>query len=283
MEIKTLKGVEIHHILEAFNSSFTNYFIPLQFTQEQLQTRLEKYNVDLDLSLGVFRDEQLLAFILHGVDIEDGKRAIYNAATGVIPSERSKGLTQKMYDFIVPILKDQNFEYSILEVISENNAALKSYANSGFIPTRELLCYYGDPTITKENQQVEIRQMEVYDWDLMKSFWDIIPSWQNSQNSMDRIQNSVLSLGAYLENQLVGYVIYQPKSKRIPQIAVSKSHRQKGIASRLIQEILKSNEPSLSIINVDKKGENINVFLEKIGLKNDIQQIEMKLDLNASI
>lgn len=280
MEIKTLKGIEITDILQAFNSSFTNYFIPLQFTEEQLLFRLDKYNVDLDLSIGVFRDDELLAFILSGVDNSfDGKKAIYNAATGVIPSERSKGLTQKMYDFITPILKAQNFEYSILEVISENKAALRSYGNSGFKEVRELLCYYGNPIVSAKNLEIEIKEMEKNDWGLMQSFWDINPSWQNSPNSINRMQQNVISLGAFLENKLLGYLIFHPENNRLPQIAVSKDFRNKGIATSLIHEIIKNHGPDLSVINVDKNGESINEFLVKIGLKNDIQQIEMKLDL----
>lgn len=281
MEIKTLKGTDTKEILHAFNSSFTDYFIPLQFTLEQMESKMIKDNVDLDLSIGVFKENTLLAFILNGVDQLNGKKVIYNSGTGVIPSERSKGLTQKMYDFILPILKENSFDYSVLEVISENQAALKSYGNSGFLPFRELLCYFGKPTNFEQNSEVEIKKLENFDWDMMETFWDIHPSWQNSQMALNRIKNSIYSLGAYIKNEMVGYAIFHPENKRILQIAVSKQFRNKGIGSSLVQQLITCYGSTISAINVDKNGECINGFFRKIGLESDICQIEMKLDLQA--
>ena len=56
MEIKTLKSTEMKDLLQAFNSSFTNYFVPLKYNLEQLQSKIARENIDLDLSIGVFKD-----------------------------------------------------------------------------------------------------------------------------------------------------------------------------------------------------------------------------------
>lgn len=281
MEIKTLKSTELKDLLQAFNSSFTNYFVPLKYNLEQLQSKIARENIDLDLSIGVFKDDLLVAFMLHGVDTVNGEKAIYNAGTGVIPEERSNGLSQKMYEFIIPILKDQQFSYSILEVISENQAARKSYENSGYKPIRDLWCYYGKPSVSKSNLDIQIREMKEFNWDLMKSFWDISPSWQNSQYSLSRVEEKLVSLAAYLGEKQVAYILFNPEKNRVLQLAVSKDYRNLGVASSLIKEIVTNYSSTISINNIDEKGSCLHGFLNFLGLESEIKQIEMKLNLKG--
>lgn len=279
MEIKTLGGIDKKDILNVFNKSFSDYFIPFQLSEEQLTSKMLADKTELDLSVGVFENKNLIAFILHGFDKIDNKKVIYNGGTGVIPEKRGSGLTKQMYHFILPILKENRIDRLQLEVITENIPAINSYKKSGYKIERELCCYKGEINILNINDRLEIKKLSNYDWDLMESFWDIYPTWQNSKNVINELKNNNISLGAYLENQLVGYVIYNPSNNRIQQIAVSKNFRQKKIASTIFREIIETYTNSLSIINVDKSSKCINTFLEKIGFENTLEQLEMKLHL----
>lgn len=279
MEIKTLTGIDIQDILEAFNSSFTTYFVPLQFTEEQLLAKLKNNNVNLDISIGIFKEGKLIAFILNAEDILRGEKVVYNAATGVISEERSKGLTKKMYDFIKPVLVEKQYSYSVLEVISENHAALKSYESSGFYPYRELLCYHGKPDVLRSNSDIEIQEIKNCNWELMESFWDVSPSWQNLENSINREIDKLIILGGFLEGQQIAYLVFSPEKNRIIQIAVHKEHRKKGVAGRLVKEVLVNHGPSLSLINLDENGDSIKEFLKDIGMEYQLKQIEMKMDI----
>ena len=89
-----------------------------------------------------------------------------------------------------------------------------------------------------------------------------------------------VSLGAYIKNQLVGYIIFNPNNKRIQQIAVSKDFRQRKIASTLLYNIIEIHGNALSIINVDKSSKCVNTFLGKIGFEKNLEQLEMKLQLD---
>ncbi|MBW1294752.1 GNAT family N-acetyltransferase [Aquimarina litoralis] len=276
MEIKTLEGVTTERILTVFNESFSDYFIPFQLTEEQLTLKMFADKTDLQLSVGVFDNDKLVAFILHGFDIVNKKKVAYNGGTGVIPEKRGAGLTKQMYRFVEPILAKRGIEKVVLEVISKNKQAITSYEKSGFITKRNLVCYKGKVEKLEINNTIEIKEFQEYNWKLMESFWDIKPTWQNSKNVLDTIKENTISLGAYLDNKLVGYVIHNTTSNRTHQIAVSKDHRNKKIACTLISKLKETYGDSFLIINVDKNAKNTNSFFESIGLKNDLEQLEME-------
>ncbi|MEM7485095.1 MAG: GNAT family N-acetyltransferase [Bacteroidota bacterium] len=281
MELKTLGGVDKKELLKVFNRSFSDYFIPFKLTEEQLTSKMLADKIDLELSVGVFENEKPIAFMLHGFDRIDNLRIVYNGGTGVIPNKRGLGLTKRMYRFILPNLAEKRVNKIVLEVIDKNIQAIKSYRKSGFKTTRALACYKGDFKILKTNKQVAIKNLESYSWGLMETFWDIHPTWQNSNNVLSKLQSQNSSLGAYIKNELVGYVIFNPVNKRIKQIAINKDFRKKAIASALISELAKKHGNTFSVINVDKKSESINKFFNAIGLENYIDQLEMELKIDA--
>jgi ribosomal protein S18 acetylase RimI-like enzyme len=282
MEFNTLKGIETKDILHVFNESFSDYFIPFQLTEEQLDSKMLADKVNLNLSVGVFENGNLIAFILHGFDKINSEKIIYNAGTGVIPKKRGSGFTKQMYHFILPVLKEKGINKLFLEVIAENIQAVKSYEKSGYKTERELLCYKGEISISNINNNLEINKLQDYNWNLMQSFWDISPTWQNSNNVVNELRNTNISLGAYIKNQLVGYIIYNPNNKRLQQIAINKNFRQRKIASTLMWKLIEKYGNTFSIINVDKSSKSVNTFLTKIGFEKNLEQLEMKLQFDKN-
>lgn len=280
MEIKRLEGVAIKDLLKAFNESFSDYFTPFQLSAAQLSSKMLADKIDLNLSVGVFENENLIAFILHGYASINNEKTGYNGGTGVLPEKRGAGLTKKMYQFILPWLKNHGMDKLQLEVISENIQAITSYEKVGYKVKRRLVCYKGTICIPSTTSPVTIREMPDYNWELMESFWDITPTWQNSAHVLDALKDSTISLGAYLENQLVGYIIFNPGSQRIHQIAVSRDFRQKKVGSALVRKIIETFGNTVSVINVDEASECTHAFLEEIGLQKQFEQLEMTLQFN---
>lgn len=283
MEIKTLEKTDTKDIVNTFNQSFSDYFIPFELNQEQLTSKMIADKTDLELSVGVFEQGDLVAFILHGFDVRNSQKLIYNGGTGVIPEKRGFGLTKQMYQFILPILTKKGINKLLLEVIAQNTPAIKSYQQVGFKTIREVICYKGKAEITQTNQELVIQELKSYNWDLMESFWEITPTWQNSNNVLDILQSNNISLGVYTNEQLVAYVIYNPNSKRIQQLAVHQDFRRQKLASTLVSKLVEKYGNRLSIINVDGISKGINTFLTKIGLEPSLKQLEMELALDKNI
>lgn len=280
IQIKTLNNISIETLTDTFNLAFSDYIVPLKLSKEELLVKMKMDNVDLAYSVGAYKNNKLLGFILHGSDIIDNKRIIYNGGTGVIPEARGKNITQQMYNYIISDFKEIGIHSIILEAITQNTPAIKTYSSVGFKKKRILKCYQGYIDVTNNTTNIDIKGLNNYDWKVLQSFWDFAPTWQNNSRVVEDTQSMNLSLGAYRHDELVGYLIFNPQNKRIVQIAVNRRFRHQRIGSALINKAIEAHGNNLSVINVDERAESTNTFLLDIGFKNDLNQVEMKLDLS---
>jgi ribosomal protein S18 acetylase RimI-like enzyme len=278
MEFKTLADITIDELLSVFNHSFSDYVVPFHLTKEVLVSKVAAEKLDLSLSAGAFEEGKLVGFILQSEKVENGEKIIYNGGTGIIPESRGRGLVRKMYDSIIPVLKERNANTLLLEVIEGNQPAIRAYENLGFSIVRRLLCFNGSIKQGKENAEVAIKDLKDFQWEKLRSFWDIEPSWQGSVFVLEPMPENYVTLGAYIEEKLVGYIVYGPTSKKIYQFAVDKSYRNQGIGTMLFNAISKKNGgQTIALNNVDDSSENTSKFLsERAGLNNWLSQFEMK-------
>ena len=281
MIIRVLKDSSTTQLLDTFNLAFSDYSIPFQLTLDQLESKLFADHSDLNISVGAFDNNNLVGFICHGIQTVGATKLVYNGGTGVIPEQRGQALTRRMYEHIIPILKNQHVDTIVLEVISTNTQAIKSYEKVGFKAIRTLHCYKGEVMISETSKTLEIKELLDYDWTTMTAFWEYSPSWQNAPHVLDKLKSDNLCFGAFNNGILVGYVIYNAKSKRLQQIGVDTNYRRQKIATTLIQHIASTFSTSISIINVDAHSKSTNAFLKAIGLERHLSQLEMHLDLKT--
>ncbi|BAP33453.1 GNAT family acetyltransferase [Chryseobacterium sp. StRB126] len=274
MEFKTLANVELDDLLAVFNLSFSDYIVPFHLTREILAAKIVAEKLDMNISVGAFEEGKLVSFILQSEKLENGQKIIYNGGTGVVPESRGKGLVRKMYDFIIPALKERGATILLLEVIEGNTAAIRAYENLGFSIVRKLLCFRGNIDSEVKKSTITINEMKDFQWDNLCSFWDIEPSWQGSVHVLNPMPENYQTLGAYSDENLVGYIIYNPGARRVLQIAVHKDYRKQGIGSGLFTAI--ADGRPMAINNVDDTSKETERFLgEKIGLQNWLSQFEM--------
>ena len=281
LAIKSLSDIPFDDIATVFNKSFSDYYFPIHYTAEMFENKIKSENGILELSVGAYEDNELIGFIMHYYDEIVGQKVIYNGGTGVVPSSRGQGLTRKMYDYILPILRGRNIDMMIHEVLTVNASAISVYEKVGFKKTRTLNCFSGKISIGNLTTPYEIRALDHYDWDTLQSFWDYEPTWQNSILTLSYLKTKNVSIGIYLDSKIVGYLIYSPTNNRIRQFAIHKDHRRKGAASLLIDAMNeKCLGASISLINVDSRMSAMNAFLQSCGMERTIQQYEMELYLH---
>ena len=278
MLIRHLTEQDTPDLLNTLNSAFADYIVPFQLNAEQLQFKIKSENIVSDWSLGVFDSDRLVAFIMHGVRKENGKTVVYNAGTGVLPEYRGQGLVGKMYDFTQPFFEENKVNELVLEVIEKNQSAIRAYEKNGFTIRRKLLCFVGELKPISHQSAASIEPLHELLWEDLQLFWDISPSWQTAIPSMDIAQPT--AFGAFIDSQLVGYVLFNPVNNRICHIAVAAQYRRKGIGTQLFAEVQKQlpNE-KVQFNNIDEAAENLKSFLEKLGLANNINQFEMSKNL----
>jgi ribosomal protein S18 acetylase RimI-like enzyme len=280
MEIMNLKGTSIEELVAAFNRSFSDYIVPFRLTVEQLKSKIIAEDIKPELSLGVFESGKIVGFMLHGLRNNTAVPTVYNAGTGVIPEYRGKGLVGAMYEELLPRLQKLHIKKMILEVIQENKPAVRAYEKIGYTVSRKLDCFSGKLDILKSNKEVIIQSVSEFQWDTFMSFWDILPSWQNTVQTIENGKSLCSTAVAYMDDVPVGYVIFNAESGKIHQFAVSAEYRGVGIGSSLFEWINTTRKgQEVYVYNVDHDSASSLGFLRKIGLSEKVVQFEMSKEI----
>jgi ribosomal protein S18 acetylase RimI-like enzyme len=282
-EIRTLTGTSTDSLFTAWAEAFRDYE-PTR-NKPQLNKMLHRRGYVPELSFGAFDGDQLVGFTLNGLGPFEGKRTVYDTGTGTIPAYRGRGLAAKIFMSSLPFLKQYGAEQYLLEVLQHNVKAISVYSNLGFRVNREFNYFVQDgpsvqPVKKIISNTITIVETSVTEKETMKRFWDFIPSWQNSFDAISRNANDFIILGAFENKQLRGYGIIEPGTGDIPQIAVDKAFRRKGIGTGILTELLRYNKHrSIQVINTDTSCEPITAFLECNGMQKRGMQFEMVKDL----
>ncbi len=278
-KLDNLENTKLEEILDSFNLSFSDYMVPFQLTLQQLKFKMVAEDIDLAYSIGAFEENNLIGFILHGKRSLDHSFQLYNGGTGVIPEKRGNKLTQKMYDFALSNFKSKSISSIVLEVISENVPAIKSYEKVGFKFVRKLNCFKGDLKELKQHKKVIVKEIDHSSWEIFHELGEVKNTWQNSKESLRKSKNNVFILGAILDKEVVAYLALSKSNNRLRQIAVSPEFRRQYIGSTLLNHLSTNHSGTTSFINVDAHAPDLNAFLQKVGLVNFLQQDEMILKL----
>ncbi|UCE43442.1 MAG: GNAT family N-acetyltransferase [Candidatus Bathyarchaeota archaeon] len=285
MICRSLQPEDFEALYSTFIEAFSDYQIKIQMTKERFNAINIRRGLNYELSVGAFDDNKMVGFTLNGIDLWEDKLTAYDMCTGVIPEHRGKGIGNSMFAFLLPKLRMAGVKQYLLEVLRSNEAAHKLYTRKGFRETRKLECLkitsskLSAKTITR--QDTAIRQIEKPDWSRFETFWDWNPSWQNSIDSMKRCPEEKMVYGVFHGDELRAYGILYPESGDIPQIAVDKDFRRRGIGSLLLKEFAERAGAAgkLSIVNIDSSSKETLSFFESIGFENFAGQYEMMLDL----
>ena len=289
ISFRPLSEEDFIQLYQTLLEAFSDYIVQVQPEIDALRRLYQMEGVALGYSFGAFEEDKMVGFTVNGVGDWRGKLTAYDAGTGVIPSYRRKGVSRRMFECILPFLRERQIKQYLLEVIAENKPALELYKSLGFQVEREFSVFKQDKVFISQDsnqpnrQNIEIKEIENPDWNFLKSFWTHHPSWQNSIDSMQRstadaaINKKVL--GVFLDNKIIGYGIVFPKSGNIPQFVIAENHRRKGFGNALLNALQKLAKAELKVNNVDEKALDAKAFLEANGFSLLTRQYEMLLKL----
>lgn len=284
MEFKSLSHVSFDELFEAFEQAFADY--EMQLNKAEHLTMLQRRGYDPNLSFAAFDEGKIVSFTCNGIGDFYGLPTAYDTGTGTLKNYRRKGLAARVFEYSIPYLKEAGIKQYILEVLQHNTGAVSVYRKIGFEITREF--YY----FRAENKQITqdvkasvipctLCPININEYNMLAGFWDFEPSWQNSLESINRSFKDFICLGAFTEDRLVGYGVFEPTSGDVTQIAVDKQFRGKGIGSLLFDKMLTYNKySSVKIINTDIRCDSITTFLKSRNIEPTGKQFEMKLAIN---
>ena len=180
---KSLKEISYNQITKCLNLAFSDYYIPIKFTQEELQNRFELSGVDKELSYGAFLNNEMVGFIFNSCNIYNNHKSVFDVGTGVIPKHRGNKVFTDLFKLTEQELKKRKIEKYYLEVLQQNDKAISSYKKQGFTITREfsvLNCY----NRVKEMNSTKAEYIEFNDFDRNKvsNCKCVNPSYEHSTN-----------------------------------------------------------------------------------------------------
>ncbi len=276
MEVITLDKIPISDLTVCFNQAFSDYFVKFSATESYLEERWKGAGIDFSLSSGVMDEGKLVGFIVNGVRDWNGLKTAFNSGTGVIPTHRGNGLTEKMYQSLKSKFIENGIQSLALEVIQENIKAIHVYEKAGLKIRRGFHCFGGEIKIdsTKLAQGLVIKEIKNPKWESFKSFYDFEPAWENNNEAIKTCEELYSFWGVENKNKLIAYAIVKNKNGDIPQFGVLPEFRSQGVGKFLFSHI-STLHSSIRSNNIDASALSVLKFLETIGLKNTVNQYEM--------
>lgn len=277
--VQSLACIDIQALRNCFNNVFKNYYVPLQLSRDQFADKLSTEAVDLKLSFGIFDGDEIVGFVLNGIDIAGNQKITYNAASGILAEYRGYRLSYMLYEHSIQQLKAAGAVKIILEVIEQNIAAIKIFEHFGFTVNRKLNSYVGKPVL-REQLLVEIETLSSPDWELIKRNCEWKPSWQYSTNCIKRGQSNYTLQVASSNKLPVAYCISNFNTGTIAHFGCSEIDAKEQYLSALFKQVNGvNNNQTTSVINVDTNALYANTFLLSIGLSRFFTSCEMELVL----
>ncbi len=275
MVVRHLGDTDFNTIMECFLSAFDNYFVKMPTDHDFYKERWKASGVKLNLSYGMFDDATLVGFIIHAVDERQGELIAYNSGTGIIPDYRGQRIVNAIYDYAVPDLIENGITKCLLEVITKNVKAIKSYEGIGFKIGKNYKCFGG--AISAETQgEFTLREVG-----FMGVNWSEIPnqtlySWDNQTRSLEK--GNYKYFHVIVDNQLESFFVINPNTGYLAQLEV---FDRTELSWKTLFSAIQSLHKDVRINNIDDRLLGKIKAIESAGLKNTVNQYEMELALKV--
>ncbi|CAM4322490.1 GNAT family N-acetyltransferase [Erysipelothrix aquatica] len=262
--VKQLSDVKFESLVKTINEAFQDYPVPMEFTSDTLKTKLEGVNTNLDYSFGVYDEEELVGFVIHALN----GAVAYNVITGIVPRYRKQGLYTMMFEAALSYFNMFGIDTYQLEVLNDNDNAIKTYKKNGFEVTATYNCYKGS---------VKTKPTTPYEVNL---------DFGSDVSSLRHLENHHPSFANYIgtpQNQNI-YTI-QENAEIVAFIAVlnNGSVRHFGYTHPDQLQALLFNASNmyetLTINNIETYAEDVIELLETLGFRAYTYQYQMELTI----
>lgn len=279
MNYKRCSEVDRSLIHQAFLNGYADYAIPMNISLEPFFKRFfgPEGNI-LEDSFIAFQNDEPVGLILGGIRTFDGYKNLRCGTLCVTPDYRGKGVSQTLFRLFVQNGIDQLCDRFSLEVLSDNDRAIRFYEKQGYNKNHTLR-YFSKSVEDDQLKHTIVDHITIKEVDLSvaeamrKAIFSTHINWQNEVEYFMQ-DHTAQCFAAYLDKQIVGTLVVTDAGK-IYFLYVSEDERYKGIASNLLAHAI--NERSLKKLTISMPDNiDMNEFLRKIEFKKaNIEQFEM--------
>lgn len=172
--------VELDVLVEAFNTGYAGYTVPVQLENDLMLRHITQNNIDLTASRLAWLDDDIV-----GVGLLARREARgWIGGMGIHSAYRRQGIGRQLMNALLDSARELRLEQVQLEVIEGNDAAFNLYQSLGFEITRRLLIlqcvrlHEVDSDVTVQRIPAE-HALDYYD-----AFHTVPNPWQRERESL---------------------------------------------------------------------------------------------------
>lgn len=136
MEIyfSTLENTDLQQLYDVFMEAFANFRITRETNFQLFESMLRDSQYDPKLSIGAFESgsRSLIGFVLNRMETGEGSKTAYAILVGTKPSWRRQGVMSRIFEQVLPLLREQGVQVYYTETKKNNQPAIGLYRKQGF-------------------------------------------------------------------------------------------------------------------------------------------------------
>ena len=276
--IKLFSAVQFtcDELVTAYNQTRVDYIVPMPMNAARLQEYVRTYDVDTELSCVAMEDEHVLGLAMLGV--RPGHTWV--TRLGVLPVKRRRGTGQLLMECLIEQSRNLDVDYVTLDVIKNNDPALRLFLKLGFRAVRELMIIRRPPGPPANNiGPYKVNLLDYHHAIALLHQRRTVPSWLDEGESLINAGN-LAALRVELPTGDWGWLVYQKTVFQLARLVLQTEAGDPHRVGLALAHALHTLHPAL-----DTKSENLPLncpqwpALQEMGYIESFRRIEMRLDL----
>jgi ribosomal protein S18 acetylase RimI-like enzyme len=273
---KPASNYPVAELVNTLNQGFENYFIPIHFTNSMFMNMLHKDGIDLAASRVLLANQIPCGIAL--IAPRGDRRVSRLSAMGITKETRGKGAGSWFMKELIAEACERGDQEMVLEVIEQNEPAVRLYQKYGFESVRRLVGYTCKGRDARENEKGRLHDIELPEMGRLISQYGLsdLP-WQLSEESVTQISPSPR---AYRDGQAY-ILISNPEAEHVViwSLLVTPEARRKGLGTTMLKHVIANWAGKTWHIPALCPEEFANVF-EKAGFEREtLSQWQMRVSL----
>jgi len=275
MHYVTLSSTDTQTIASAFNAVYEDYVMPVNLSAAQVEHHISSYDIDLGAS-PLWRDDDGAVIGMAMLGVRDDRGWV--GGFGIAKPYRGRGLSHQLIQDVIERGKGINLREIVLEVITSNTAAIRTYERASFAHHRNLLILVRRPADIALD--IDTTAVTTADPNLLlanRPQTNQQPAWQHEPSSLLGDETLTgLTLGpAGAPHAMAVYLRPDATSIRIADIAAIDHDAAQTLLAALIQ---REPDKSIALVN-EPEASNALPALLNLGWQEVMRQHEMRLEL----
>jgi ribosomal protein S18 acetylase RimI-like enzyme len=276
--IKPASDYPVSDLVTILNQGFEDYFISIQFTNPMFLNMLHKDGIDLSASRILLAEDRPCGIAL--IAPRGARRTSRLAAMGIAKETRGKRAGSWFMKELIDEACERGDREMVLEVIEQNEPAVKLYRRCGFESVRRLVGYTckSSGVEVEENEKSDLQEIDRHEMSRLISEYGLpdLP-WQLSGESISQMNPPV----RIYRNGPAYIGISNPEAEHVViwSVLVEPQARKRGLASEMLKRVTGNHAEKTWHVPALCPEEFGRVF-ERAGFeKEKLSQWQMKLSL----